>query len=473
MAKNVNENKMGTKKMFPLIISMSLPAMFSMLIMALYNVVDSIFVSRYSAKALTAVSLAYPLQLVGISFAVGTAIGVNSLIARKLGAKDFKEADSAATHGVLLALFNSLLFILIGLTLSRPFISLFTQDSEIISYGVSYLSIVLCVGFGSMFSVMFEKTLQATGNMLIPMLAQLLGAVINIVCDPLLIFGLWIFPEMGVVGAAVATVFGQICSAIFLTCMLFFKKHEVKVSFKNFKFSFTTIKNIYTVGLPAIIMQAIGSVMVSGINAIITLSGVSSIVGEMYVSVFGIYFKVQSFVFMPVFGLNQGVSPIIGYNYGARNQKRLYQAFMLSIAIAGCIMLLGTALFQFGSGLILSLFTEDTQLINIGIPVFKIISLHFVVASFGMMFSSLFQAVGKGLYSMIMSICRQLAVILPVAYLLSKTGLNNMWFSFLIAETVCVIIAIFFFRGLKKKEFDYLENNPSTHNAFPFKKKVI
>lgn len=470
MGEQIKENKMGTKSMFPLIITMSLPAMFSMLIQALYNVVDSIFVSRYSLEALSAVSIAYPLQMIGISFAVGTAIGVNSLIARRLGAKNYDEANSAATHGIFLAFVNTFIFILIGIFISKPFISLFTDNERIIDFGTQYITIVLCVCVGMMFSCMAEKILQSTGNMIIPMIAQCLGAVINIIFDPLLIFGIGFFPEMGVVGAAVATVFGQICSAIFLLCMLVFKKHAVKIDLHKFRINKNTLKNIYSVGFPAIIMQSIASVMVSGINAIITLTGLATQLIEQYISVFGIYFKVQSFVFMPVFGLNQGVSPIIGYNFGARNQKRLYQAFMISIGIAGTIMLIGTALFQFGSGLILSLFTEEKSIIDLGIPVFKIISLHFPIAAFGIMFSSLFQAVGKGIYSMIMSVCRQLLILLPVAFILSKTQINTMWFAFLIAEVLSLVVAIIFFIRLKKTSLDKLDGEKSTNGFLPFSK---
>lgn len=447
-------NKMATKSMLPLILSMSLPAMFSMLIQALYNVVDSIFVARYSQEALSAVSLAYPLQLVAISFAVGTGVGVNSLIARRLGARREDEASKAATHGIVLALFSSILFIFVGLIFSRPFISLFTEKESIITFGTQYLQIVLCICFGQMFSLMMEKILQATGNMIIPMLSQCMGAVINIIFDPLLIFGIGIFPKLGVRGAAIATVFGQICSCIFLFCMLFFRKNLVKVSFKKFKLNKRIIKDIYVVGLPAIIMQAIGSLMVSGINAIITLAAQTVQISEAYINVFGIYFKVQSFVFMPVFGLNQGAMPVMGYNYGAGDRQRMYNAFTVATIIACCIMAFGTILFQFASGWILSLFNASALMLKVGIPTFKIISIHFCIAAFGMMFSSFFQAVGKGLYSMIMSICRQLLVLLPVAFILSKINMDAMWFAFVIAEAVCLIIAICFFVNLKKKEFD-------------------
>lgn len=449
----LRENKMGTKAMFPLIMSMSLPAMFSMLIQALYNVVDSVFVARFSQKALSAVSLAYPLQMIMISFCVGTAIGVNSLIARRLGARMKDEADSAATHGIVLAFATWLLFLVIGLLFSGRFIALFTSDETILTYGRQYLSIVLCVSFGMMVSVMGEKILQSTGNMIIPMLSQLLGAVINIIFDPLLIFGLWIFPKMGVVGAAVATVFGQICSMTFLLVVLFAKKHEVKITFKGFRFRKNIVKDIYTVGFPAIIMQSIGSVMVSGINAIISMSGVSVALSETNINTFGAYFKLQSFVFMPVFGLNQGVSPIIGYNFGARNKKRMYAALSWGVLIALIIMSAGLLLFQIAPGWLLSLFDADQMMMTIGIPVLRIISISFVFAAAGIMFSSLFQATGYGLYSMIMSFSRQLVVLLPVAFLLSKIDLSVTWYAFPIAEAASLIVAAVFFSILRKKEF--------------------
>ena len=455
----VRENKMGTMSMFPLIMSMSLPAMFSMLIQALYNVVDSIFVARYSPKALSAVSLAFPLQLVMVAFAVGTAIGVNSLIARRLGAKKFDDANSAATHGVLLAVLSWLLFVVIGLVFSGGFIALFTSDQEILLFGKQYLSIVLCVSFGMMVSTMCEKILQSTGNMIIPMLTQLLGAVINLIFDPLLIFGLWIFPKLGVVGAAVATVFGQICSMIFILIILRVKKHEVKISFKNFRFNKMIVKDIYAVGFPAIIMQSIGSVMVSGINAIISMSGVEVELAETNINAFGIYFKLQSFVFMPVFGLNQGVSPIIGYNFGARNKKRMFSAFRWGLLIAVIIMTAGLLLFQIAPGWLISLFEadatplENTSLMEVGIPVLRIISIAFVFAAAGIMFSSLFQAIGYGFYSMIMSFSRQLVVLLPAAFLLSKIDLSVMWYAFPLAELGSLLVAGIFFMVLQKKEF--------------------
>ncbi len=448
--------------MLPLLLSMSLPAMFSMLIQALYNVVDSIFVASYSPLALTAVSLAAPMQMVSISFAVGTAVGVNSLIARRLGAKNFKEANAAATTGIILAVLNWVFFLIIGLLLSRTFIAMFTDDSQVVEYGTQYLSIVLCVSIGMMLGNMGEKILQSTGNMILPMLSQLFGAIINIIFDPLLIFGIGPFPEMGVVGAAVATVFGQICGMLFIQINLFVRKHAVKITFKGFRMQAQIVKNIYAVGVPAIIMQSIGSVMVSGINAIISIAGVARDLTNAYINAFGAYFKLQSFVFMPVFGLTQGTSPIIGYNYGARNKKRMYSAFRIALIIAFSLLSAGFLLFQIAPEWILSFFASGDTVANelmleVGTPALRIISLSFFFAAFGIMFSTLFQAVGKGVYSMILSFARQLVVLLPAAFLLSKIELDAMWYSFPIAEIVALLLALVFFAKLRRKEFKMLD----------------
>ena len=448
--------------MLPLLLSMSLPAMFSMLIQALYNVVDSIFVASYSPLALTAVSLAAPMQMVSISFAVGTAVGVNSLIARRLGAKNFKEANAAATTGIILAVLNWVFFLIIGLLLSRTFIAMFTDDSQVVEYGTQYLSIVLCVSIGMMLGNMGEKILQSTGNMILPMLSQLFGAIINIIFDPLLIFGIGPFPEMGVVGAAVATVFGQICGMLFIQINLFVRKHAVKITFKGFRMQAQIVKNIYAVGVPAIIMQSIGSVMVSGINAIISIAGVARDLTNAYINAFGAYFKLQSFVFMPVFGLTQGTSPIIGYNYGARNKKRMYSAFRIALIIAFSLLSAGFLLVQIAPEWILSFFASgDTAanelMLEVGTPALRIISLSFFFAAFGIMFSTLFQAVGKGVYSMILSFARQLVVLLPAAFLLSKIELDAMWYAFPIAEIVALLLALVFFAKLRRKEFKMLD----------------
>lgn len=446
-----NKNKMGTAPMFRLIMSMALPAMFSMIIQALYNIVDSIFVSQISDKALTAVSLAYPIQTLLISVAVGTGVGINSLVSRKLGEGDRAQADSAAAHGLILGVFSWVIFAILGFTMTKPFFSLYTNDPEIFNMGVSYLSCVMIFSFGAFVEVNIEKTLQATGNMIQPMIFMLIGAVTNIILDPLFIFGLWIFPELGVLGAAIATVIGQILSMIYALIILFARKHEIKIHFKGFKLNFNTIKNIYAVGIPSIIMQSIGSVMLLVMNQI--LVGFSTAA----VSVLGVYFKLQSFVFMPVFGLNQGVMPIMGYNYGARNKKRLLLALKYASLIALVIMAAGTALFWLCPELLLSMFSPTQEMLDIGIPALRTISLCFIPATVGIIFSALFQAVGKGVRSLFVSFLRQLIVILPVAYAFSFVGLWAVWYAFPIAEIVALITSLLMFRNLLHGDFKKLD----------------
>lgn len=456
MSEQRSVNVMGTKPMFPLLMSMSVPAMFSMLIQALYNIVDSIFVSQIDG-GLTAVSLAYPLQMIMISVAVGTGVGVNSLIARRLGAKRYDEASDAATHGIVIAVLSWLAFVIIGLSFSKVFMSLFTSDSKIFTYGTQYLNVVLVASLGCMVSVMCEKTLQATGNMIIPMFTQLLGAIINIILDPFFIHGYWIFPKLEVLGAAVATVVAQFCSMFFILIFLFAKKHDIKINFRKFRLKVSVVKNIYVVGFPAIIMQSIGSVMVSGINFIIKTFASTVAVAKAYTDIFGVYFKLQSFVFMPVFGLSQGTSPIIGYNYGAKNKKRMYQAIKLSMIVAVVIMTMGLLLFQFGSTFLLNMFEADELMLKLGVPAFRIISLCFIPAAIGITFSTLFQAVGKGIRSMLLSIMRQLLVLLPSAFILAQFSLEIMWYSFPIAEAFALVAAMLFFINLTKTCFKILD----------------
>ncbi len=447
---NVKENKMGTMPMTKLILTMSLPAIFSMTIMAMYNVVDSIFIGQYSQEGLNATSLAYPLQMLLIAVAVGTGVGINSLVSRRLGEKNFEEANEVATHGMLLSLLSYVIFLILGLVISRPFMMLYTTNENIIEYGTQYLTVVLCFSLFAIIEVTIEKTLQATGDMIFPMLFQLTGAVINIIFDPLLIFGVGPFPELGVMGAAIATVFGQFCSMIFALLIIFLKSHMIKITFKNFKFSMQTIKNIYAVGFPSIIMQSIGSIMIVGLNGILASS-------EASVTVLGVYYKLQSFVFMPCFGLNQGVMPIIGYNYGARNRKRVYSALKRGIIIGVIIMTLGTIAMWAIPEQLISMFGGTDELMKIGVPAFRIISLCFIPAAAGIIFTTLFQAVGKGIRSLIMSFARQLVLILPIAFIFSKIwGLGTVWYAFPIAEIFSLAIAIGFFINLVKGDFKKL-----------------
>ena len=454
------ENKMGTMPMTKLIFTMSLPAIFSMTILAMYNVVDSIFISNYDMDGFTAVSLAYPLQLLLIAASVGTAVGVNSLVSRKLGEKNYHQANSAATHGLVLCLFTYAFFLLLGIFAVRPFMAAFSSNPRVIDAGVQYFTCVLCLSVFSIIQVMIEKTLQATGNMIYPMLFQLVGAIVNIIFDPLLIFGIGFFPEMGVLGAAVATVFGQFCGMVFAVIILFRKSHKVKIELKGFKMDRQTVKNIYAVGFPSIIMQSIGAIMMLGLNAI--FQSYDSIVS---VDVFGIYFKLQSFVFMPCFGLNQGLMPIIGYNYGARNKERLYSALIRGLITAAGIMLVGTILMWTIPDLLISMFGNESSFTDVdpqtllreGEHAFRIISLCFVPAAAGIIFTTVFQAVGKGFRSLLMSFFRQLLILLPMAFLLSMVfGVRYAWYAFPIAEAGALVIALLFFFNLVKTDFKKL-----------------
>lgn len=438
------QNKMGTRPILPLILAMSLPAMMSMLVQALYNVVDSYFVAQVSESALTAVSLVFPIQNLLIAVAVGTGVGLNSLISRRLGERNQKDADSAATHGLLIGLLNWLFFALLGIFFSRTFFTLFTANPEIIATGESYMSIVCIGSVGCCVSINIEKTLQATGDMIHPMLSQLLGAITNIILDPLFIFGIGPFPQMGVAGAAVATIIGQIASMLYLLFVLFTKKHGVSVVLRGFKPTLSMIKNIYAVGFPAIIMQSIGSVMVVGMNAILIAFS------ETAVAFFGIYFKLQSFVFMPVFGLNQGLLPIIGFNYGARSRHRVTQTVKWGSIIAVIIMASGTILFWALPAELLGIFNASEQMLAIGVPALRTISLCFIPAALGIVFSSAFQALGKGFSSLFISILRQLIVILPVslAFAVLTHDLTVVWYAFPIAETFSLIASILIYAKL-------------------------
>ena len=436
-----------------LIVTMSLPAILSMTVLAMYNVVDSIFVGNYSQNGLAALSIVYPMQLLLISVSVGTAVGVNSLVSRKLGEKEFAEANSAATHGLITCLFSYVLFLLLGIFAVEPFMNLFTKDPEIMQFGIDYLRIVLILSIFSIIQVMIEKTLQATGNMIYPMLFQMLGAVVNIIFDPLLIFGIGPFPEMGISGAAIATVFGQFCGMLFAVIVLFTKTHQIKITFRGFKIKANMFRQIYAVGFPSVIMQSISAVMMLGLNTIFTMND-----SAVSVTVLGVYFKLQSFVFMPCFGLNQGVLPVLGYNYGARNKKRVYSTLKCGIIIAVCIMAVGVTLMWLIPDKLIAMFGGDQSLMEAGVPAFRIISLCFIPAAVSIILITLFQATGKGFRGLFISFARQLVVLLPVAYLLSVTlGVGYVWYAFPIAEAVALVIALLFFLDLVRRDFKKLQ----------------
>ncbi len=436
----IQENKMGIHPVGPLLISMALPAMFSMLIQALYNIVDSIFVAKVGEEALTAVSLAFPLQTMLIAVGVGTGVGLNSLISRRLGEKNQQAAESAAEHGILLGLISWAAFALFGVFFTQSFYRMFTDNPLVFQYSCDYTYVVLIFSFGAMMDMCLEKIIQGTGNMIYPMIIQLVGAVINIILDPIMIFGLLGCPAMGVRGAAIATVTGQIISMIVGLFLLLVKTKELHLSLKSFRFNRSTVGAIYAVGFPSIIMQSISAVLT------VFLNGILIAFSDAAVSVLGVYFKLQSFVFMPVFGLTQGLMPILGYNYGARKKKRMMDAFRLSLWIALGIMVVGTVLFWIFPQQLLGMFSATEEMYRIGIPALRSISLCFAMAAVGIVVSNVFQAIGNGVYSLIISLLRQLILILPIAYLLSRLmGVTGVWYAFPIAEGVSMIASLVLF----------------------------
>jgi len=450
---NRKENKMGTVPIPKLLVSMSVPIMASMLIQALYNVVDSIFVAQVSEDALTAVSLAFPVQVMMIAVAVGTAIGINALLSRRLGEKNYAEANLITSNGIFLSIINALAFAMFGLFGLKAFFSAFVEPGAVMEMGVAYTSIVSIASFGVFLGITGERLLQATGITIYSMYSQMAGAITNIILDPILIFGLLGAPKMGVAGAAVATVAGQFVSLILVTVFNIKKNHEINLSMKNFRPNRRIIAEIYRVGLPSIFMQTIGAVMTFGMNKILIMFSATA------VSVFGIYFKLQSFVFMPVFGLTSGMIPIVSYNYGARNRERIVQTIKLACLMALTITAVGFALFQIFPGLLLDrLFHASEAMLAIGVPALRTVSLHFLLAAISIILSSAFQALGKGMYSLLMSISRQLVVLLPTAYLLGKfISLDALWLSFPIAEVVSMTLALVLYRGLYEREIKPLK----------------
>lgn len=429
---------MGVMPVRRLLITMALPMMISMLVQALYNVVDSIFVAQISESALTAVSLVFPFQNLMISIGVGTAVGVNALLSRSLGEKNFALADQTAENGVFLSLLSYLAVLVLSLTLAQPFMAIQIDDPEIISYGVSYLRLVGGLSVGMFAAIMLERLLQSTGRTFYTMITQGLGAVINIVLDPLMIFGIGPFPEMGVAGAALATVIGQCVGAVLALYYNIRRNPEIHPKLRGFRPNGAVIRRIYAVGVPSILLSSIGSVMTFGMNQILTSFTSTA------TAVFGIYFKVQSFAFMPIFGLNNGMVPIVSYNLGAQKKKRLVGTVKFAFLLALCIMIAGFLVFQLLPAPILRLFDASDTMLSIGVPALRIISISFLLASGSIISISTLQALGKGVQSMLISFTRQLIVLLPVAWLLSLRGtLESIWWAFPIAEVVTLALSVF------------------------------
>lgn len=442
-----SENKMGTHKILPLLLSMSIPPTISMLINSLYNIVDSIFVARLGTDALTAVSLAFPIQNLILAIAVGSGVGVNSYIARKLGEKDFETANKTAAHGLTLAVLHYLLLVVLGIFLIKPFFRMFTSDSSIFQMGVDYTYIVTFLSVGTITQIAIEKILQATGNTLAPMYLQIIGAVTNIVLDPILIYGYFGLPAMGVRGAAVATVIGQITALIASIYVLFFRKQEITIEKKDFSWNLEIVKEIYNVGIPSFFIMSIGSFLVMGINFI--LSGISTLA----VSLFGIYFKLQTFIYMPTSGVTQGAMPIMGYSYGAKNRRRLSEVLNYSIIICVLINFLGSVLFWIFPEEILHFFNATDEMMAMGVKTIRIISTSYSFGSICFIFSCFLQAIGKGVPSLTITMLRQLVLLLPMAYILGRFyGLTGVWVAFPTVEVITCMISIFIYKNFSRKD---------------------
>ncbi len=451
-AVSIPQNKMGIMPIPKLLITMSLPMMISMLVQALYNIVDSMFVAQLSEDALTAVSLAFPVQTLMIAVSAGTGVGINALLSRNLGEEDYESANNAAKNGLFLAFVSYVLFAVIGGLGSRLFFVMQTDNPVIIKYGTQYMMIITLCSIGIFLQITFERLLQSTGKTIYNMITQGTGAIINIILDPILIFGLFGFPKLEVAGAAIATIIGQV-TAVSMSIYYNTKKNkEIDINLRHFRPHWRTISIIYKVGIPSIIMQSIGSVMTFGMNKILLMFSSTA------AAVFGIYFKLQSFIFMPVFGLNNGMIPIIAFNYGAKKKDRIKQTATLSILIAIGIMLIGLIIFQtLPEFLLVNLFKASENMVAIGVPALRIISLSFLFAGFCIIAGSVFQALGNGVYSLIVSAARQLLVILPVAYVFAKLfGLSMVWWSIPIAEIVSLLLSSILLKRIYKLKVEPL-----------------
>lgn len=443
--------RMGYMPVGRLLATMSGPAIFSMLINALYNIIDSIFVAQIGEDALTAVTIGGPIQFFMVSMGVGTGVGINSLISRRLGAKKFEDANNAANSGLKLAMFNWLIFLVFGIFFAKPFIEIFSNDPSIVKQGVSYLSIVTVISCFCMLELLLEKTFQATGNMVYPMITMIIGALVNTIVDPILIFGLLGAPKLGVTGAAISTVFAQFVS---MSVGIYFIKRKnigLKVNLLDLKIDFKIVKEIYKVGAPSIIMQSLSSVMLFGINII--LAAFSSTA----VAVMGIYGRLQMFIFMPVFGINQGVLPIMGYNFGAKSKKRLMDTYKLANIGAFTIMGVGLLIMQIFPDLLLKMFNASPEMYEIGIKALRSISWCFLPAGYGIITAGMMQATGYGFSSMWGSIIRQFVGILPLAYIFGKIGgLDLVWWAFPSAEILGLLYYMMFMYILNKRAFSKL-----------------
>ena len=450
------ENKMGTMPVLKLIFNMSLPIMFSMLVMALYNIVDSIFVGKISVDALTAVSLAFPVQNLMVSFAVGTAVGVNALLSLRLGQKNQRDVNKTAMNGVFLSVVTWIVFAVAGTLISSSYLKSQTDNSSVIHLGEQYLEIILILGFGQFIGGMFDRLLQSTGRTFLSMISQLIGAVFNIIFDPILIFGLGPFPKLGIRGAALATVLGQILGCLVSFILNISKNHDIQFKFSNILPNKKIIAQIYRVDVPAILMSSITSVVTYFLNLI--FKGIEN-GGDNAITVYGIYFKLNSFIFMPVFGLNNGIVPIIAYNYGAEHKKRILKTIKYSLLVAFCIMFFGVIIFESFPDVLFKMFTDNEVIIQMGKGALRKIAPSFFGAAIAITLSAIFQAFYAAFFSLLVSFLRQIVVFLPAAYFLGKTGdVNNVWWCFIIAEFMSVLVSVSCMRNIYRKKISVMED---------------
>lgn len=446
MSKTLPHNKMGTRPLFPLLISMALPAILSMTVQSLYNIVDSFFVSQISEEALRAVSIVFPVQQMMIACSVGTAVGVNSYLSRSLGRHDHKTAEEAAAHGFVLNTILWAIFVVLGLVGSTFFLKLFSHDAAVISMGAVYMQIVCIFGFGQFMEITMEKTLQSTGNMVLPMVLQMIGAVGNCILDPLMIFGIGPFPAWGVAGAAIATVVAQ--TIAFITGLIYIqvKPQLVRISVRGFRFRWAIVRGIYQVGVASMVMMMVGAFLVMALNSI--LRGFS----ESAISVVGVYYKLQSFVFMPVFGLTQGMMPLIGYNFGARLIPRVRRVIRYGMVMSVIFMTLCTVVFQIIPGPLLMIFKATPEMLRIGEPALRVLSLCYIPASISIITVTLFQGTGEGRRSLIVSLLRQIVLLLPLAWIGSRVfGITAVWWAFPLAEVGALLTALWYKHGLEPR----------------------
>lgn len=431
------KNTMETKPVFPLLMSMSVPPMISMLIQSMYNIVDSIFVAKLGEEALTAVSLAYPLQNLALAVAVGLGVGANAGIARNLGAKKQERVDQIAAHTIFFTAVHAILFILLGIFLTKPFIGMFTQNEQVMQWGCEYSYIVICLSSGSLFHIAIEKMFQSCGKMLIPMAMQALGAIVNIILDPIMIFGYFGFPAMGVKGAAIATVIGQFAACILSVILFVTKCGQIRIRLKGFRLDKEIVKQLYIVAIPSTIMLSLPSLLIGILN------GILAAISQTAVAVLGVYFKLQTFVYMPGNGVLQGMRPMLSYSYGAKQYTRLKETIKVSVLVCGAIMVAGTLLFVLLPEPILGMFDAEGAMLDMGVSALRIIGGGFIFSTISTVFAGVFEALGKGVESLIISLLRQLLIIVPISFALAGTlGVTGVWISFPVAEMIAMIVSI-------------------------------